>query len=93
MSSIPIRAISLISLVASYLIVSQEPGWSRRQLLGTFLTTCAFQLFCWAFWTVILYPKFFSPLRDLPEPSGNSLLFGQFNRIRKEPSGFPQRDW
>ncbi|RYP23585.1 hypothetical protein DL767_008777 [Monosporascus sp. MG133] len=91
MPSIPLRAISLISLVSAYVSVSRE--WSAWQLLRSFATTWTFQVVCWAVWAVLLWPKYFSPLRDLPEPSGNSLLFGQFHRIRKEPSGIPHREW
>jgi hypothetical protein len=36
--------------------------------LGAFFGLWSFSLVLWAFWTVILYPKFFSPLRHLPEP-------------------------
>ncbi|RYP45269.1 hypothetical protein DL769_011473 [Monosporascus sp. CRB-8-3] len=93
MPSIPWRAISLISLASAYVSVSPEREWSAWQLLGTFATTWTFQVVCWAVWAVILWPKYFSPLRDLPEPSGNSFLLGQFHRIRKEPSGIPHREW
>ncbi|RYO91664.1 hypothetical protein DL762_002102 [Monosporascus cannonballus] len=93
MPSIPWRAISLISLASAYVFVSRERQWSAWQLLSTFATTWAFQVVCWAVWAVLLWPRYFSPLRDLPEPSGNSFLFGQFHRIRTEPSGVPHREW
>ncbi|RYO98550.1 hypothetical protein DL764_007057 [Monosporascus ibericus] len=93
MPSIPWRVISLISLASAYVSVSREREWSAWQLLSSFATTWTFQIVCWAVWAVILWPKYFSPLRDLPEPSGNSFLFGQFHRIRKEPSGIPHREW
>ncbi|RYP16456.1 hypothetical protein DL765_005133 [Monosporascus sp. GIB2] len=93
MPSIPWRVISLISLVSAYASVSREWEWSAWQLLSTFATTWAFQAVCWAVWAVLLWPRYFSPLRDLPEPSGNSFLLGQFHRIRTEPSGVPHREW
>lgn len=45
------------------------------------------------FWSCLIYPFFFSPLRHLPHPKQTSLLFGQFWRIIKEPTGLPQREW
>lgn len=44
-------------------------------------------------WFCLVYPFFFSPLRHLPHPKQTSLLFGQFWRIIKEPTGLPQREW
>lgn len=44
-------------------------------------------------WDCILYPLYFSPLRHLPQPKQTSLLFGQFYRIFKEPTGYPHREW
>ena len=44
-------------------------------------------------WSVIIYPKLFSPLRHLPQPSGGSFLNGQFWRIFAEPTGHPHSDW
>jgi len=44
-------------------------------------------------WSCLIYPFFFSPLRHLPHPKQTSLLFGQFWRIIKEPTGLPQREW
>ncbi|RYP72197.1 hypothetical protein DL771_004327 [Monosporascus sp. 5C6A] len=93
MPSIPWRAIPLISLALAYVSVWREPEWSVWQLLSTFATTWTFQVVCWAVWAMLLWPKYFSPLRDLPEPSGNSFLFGQFHRIMAEPSGIPHREW
>ncbi|RYP68909.1 hypothetical protein DL770_008367 [Monosporascus sp. CRB-9-2] len=93
MPSIPWRAISLISLASAYVSVSCEREWSAWQLLSIFATTWTFQIVCWVVWVVLLWPKYFSPLRDLPEPSGNSFLFGQLHRIRKEPTGIPHREW
>lgn len=50
-------------------------------------------MFCYATWKVILYPKVFSPLRGLPEPTGGSLLMGHFKEIREKPTGIPMREW
>jgi len=45
------------------------------------------------FWSCLIYPFYFSPLRHLPHPKQTSLLFGQFFRIIKEPTGLPHREW
>ncbi|KAG9563092.1 cytochrome P450, partial [Aureobasidium melanogenum] len=45
------------------------------------------------FWASLIYPFYFSPLRHLPQPKQTSLLFGQFLKIIKEPTGVPQREW
>ncbi|KAI1416795.1 cytochrome P450 [Hypoxylon sp. FL1857] len=87
------RIITVISLLSSYLIVSLQPEWSRLQLLGAFVATWSLQAFLVYTWRIVLYPKFFSPLRDLPEPKGGSWLMGQFKEIRTRPSGIPMREW
>jgi hypothetical protein len=70
-----------------------SPTRSTFGLLGSFLTAWAIQIFCYVVWIVVLYPKFFSPLRHLPQPSGNSFFMGQFGRILAEPSGAPMLEW
>ncbi|KAI0840689.1 cytochrome P450 [Hypoxylon sp. FL0890] len=89
----PWRIISVISLLSSYLIVSLQPEWSKSRLLGAFVATWILQAFLVNVWRIILYPKFFSPLRGLPEPKGGSWLMGQFKEIREKPSGIPMREW
>ncbi|OTA93792.1 hypothetical protein M434DRAFT_72545 [Hypoxylon sp. CO27-5] len=89
----PWRIISIISLLSSYLVVSLQPEWSRLQLLGVFVATWILQAFLVNVWKLILYPKFFSPLRGLPEPKGGSWLMGHFKEIRTKPSGIPMREW
>lgn len=44
-------------------------------------------------WDSFVYPFFLSPLRHLPQPKQTSLIFGQFLRIIKEPTGIPHREW
>lgn len=44
-------------------------------------------------YSVILYPRFFSPIRNIPGPTGGSFINGQASRIRKDPSGLPHREW
>ncbi|KAI1386568.1 cytochrome P450 [Hypoxylon trugodes] len=88
----PWRSIIAVSLVSAFLIVSRWPQWNKS-LLSTFFSLWSLQTFFYAVWAVILYPKFFSPLRGLPEPTGNSWLMGQLPTIQKYPTGIPQRKW
>ncbi|OCK98298.1 cytochrome P450 [Cenococcum geophilum 1.58] len=51
------------------------------------------QLACLFTWTVIVWPKYFSPLRHLPAAPGGNFLVGNYRRILEEPSGAPQQRW
>jgi hypothetical protein len=42
---------------------------------------------------IILYPRFFSPLRHIPGPALGSLIKGQFPAIINGEAGIPQRAW
>lgn len=44
-------------------------------------------------YTVLIYPRFVSPLRHLPTVPGGSLFNGQWGALVKEPSGLPLRRW
>lgn len=77
---------------ASFLLERYAPDYS----LGLFSTTAT--LFTLAFfvyqtWLIIIYPRFFSPLRHLPTPPDNGFFLGQTRRILRESSGMPMRDW
>ncbi|KAI0010982.1 cytochrome P450 [Xylariaceae sp. FL0662B] len=93
MAVFPWRAMSAISLISSYLIVSRQLEWSKLRFFGLFAGIWSLQAFIWFVWAVIAYPKLFSPLRGLPEPAGGAWLMGHWKRIREEPSGIPMRDW
>ena len=91
---LPAHLITAISAVGSYLISSgripQGPNWG---FLAAFTALWTAQFLLWAVWVVILYPKIFSPLRGLPEPSDNSWIMGQFAKIQRMPTGAPMIDW
>ncbi|KAJ8124317.1 hypothetical protein O1611_g9323 [Lasiodiplodia mahajangana] len=89
----PWRGILASSLAASYLLVSYQSHWWKLHYVATFITAWLFQTSAWGVWVVILWPKLFSPLRSLPEPSGGSWWNGHFKRIVAEPSGIPMREW
>ncbi|KAL8998338.1 MAG: hypothetical protein Q9169_002551 [Polycauliona sp. 2 TL-2023] len=88
------RLLALASIVGAFLSVKLFPQWSiNESFLATFLTLVSFQFTILFTWNVVLYPNYFSPLRHLPEPTGNSWFMGQFKAIRTEPTGAPQRRW
>lgn len=91
--AIPWLAMTAASLVASYVLVARGAGWETKPFVHTFLQTWFFQAAVWAVWAVVLYPKFFSPLRHLPMPPGGTFFNGHFNRIAKEATGIPHREW
>lgn len=44
-------------------------------------------------WSVIIYPKFLSPLRHLPTPADNAFFTGQTKKVYREAGGRPMREW
>lgn len=80
------------SYVESLLLARYAPQYS----LGTFIT--AFLLFflqfsAYIFYSIVIYPRFFSPLRHLPEAPDGTFFLGQTKRIIREASGVPMREW
>lgn len=84
------HAVTAIALVYAYFVTSSK---SVSGFLGNFLAAWAVQFLGFAIWAVILYPKFFSPLVGLPEPSGNAWFMGQWKRIVAERPGGPMLEW
>ncbi|TVY37039.1 Cytochrome P450 monooxygenase [Lachnellula subtilissima] len=96
MSTVPIKAIAAVSAVACYILVNHQPQlllFSRPSYLGTFSQLCTVGFMIFAVWRVILWPKFVSPLRHLPGPSGGSWWNGQFPDILARPTGVPMIEW
>ncbi|KAL8753815.1 MAG: hypothetical protein Q9199_004784 [Rusavskia elegans] len=88
------RLLASISILGAFSLVKFFPQRSiNESFLATFFTLLSFQYTILFTWNVILYPKYFSPLRHLPEPTGNAFFMGHFAAIRKEPTGHPQRMW
>ncbi|KAM0332611.1 hypothetical protein ACHAQA_002895 [Verticillium albo-atrum] len=90
---LPWRPMSWASLVVAVSLTYRQPTFSRLFFLGAFAGTWLLSLLAWAIGAVFLWPKFFSPLRSLPEPKGNHWLLGQFPRIGAEATGLPMIDW
>ncbi|KAJ2900281.1 cytochrome P450 4A12A [Zalerion maritima] len=88
----PYKPIATLSLGAAYFLSLQSEK-SVGNFLFNFATTFLFQSFLYAIWKVLLYPKVFSPLLGLPEPSGNSFWNGQYAEISAKPTGVPQTGW
>src|SRR6188768_4488010 len=42
---------------------------------------------------LVLYPRFFSPLRHIPGPPLGHPITGQFGAILRGEAGIPQREW
>ena len=96
MSGIPFKAVTAMSALSSYTIVAYEPQlllFSRPSYVGTFFQFWILYFGGWCFWAIILYPKFFSPLRHLPEPKGGSWWNGHFGQISALPTGAPMVEW
>ncbi|KAH8675851.1 cytochrome P450 [Xylariales sp. PMI_506] len=89
----PWRAFSLSSLVGSYLYVWSQAKWLNFGFMGMFVSIWIVQCLALATWEVILYPKYFSPIRHLPSPPGGSFFMGHFKKIRELPTGVPAREW
>lgn len=96
MSGFPLKSLTAVSAISSYILVGHYPGlllFSRPSYLGTFLQFWVLGFLGWCFWIIILYPKFFSPLRYLPEPKGGSWWNGHFAQISALPTGAPMVEW
>ncbi|KAK1757519.1 cytochrome P450 4V2 [Echria macrotheca] len=90
----PIHLTTLASLGAGYLLSSGRiPDLPRVGFFVAFTATWLLQLLVWFAWAVILYPRFFSPLRHLPLVQGGSWYNGQWKVMVDNPTGKPQIDW
>ncbi|KAK5711335.1 hypothetical protein LTR17_018462 [Elasticomyces elasticus] len=64
--------------------------------LGFFTTATllfAFNFVAYQTWLIVVYPRFFSPLRHLPMPPDGHFFTGHTKTIVKETSGMPMRRW
>jgi hypothetical protein len=92
----PYQAIAGLAAVSSYVLVTYVPELlpsSKPGYIGTFAQLWSLGFSLSLTWQVILYPKFFSPLRHLPSPKGGSWWNGHFSEIVARPSGEPMKDW
>lgn len=87
------REVTIAAVVGGYILTTQQGQFSILGLIKNFLVSWLAGFACWGLWENQLYPKFFSPLRHLPEPSGNSFWNGQFKKISAEAGGAPMVEW
>ena len=92
----PVTKFAATAAAGSYVLVTKLPQYllfSNPSYLGTFTQLFLLQLVSWAFYKVILWPHYMSPLIGLPEPAGGSFWNGQWKRISSEITGAPALDW
>jgi hypothetical protein len=81
----------VFSAAASVLARTYAPAYSG--LISTTLLLFLALFVSKITWSVVIYPKVFSPLRHLPTPDDNSFFSGQTKRVFREASGRPMRYW
>ncbi|KAK8095265.1 hypothetical protein PG999_013287 [Apiospora kogelbergensis] len=64
------RPFTAATAVVAYTLVSRQAEWSSSRFVKIFCGLELSAVFLWVVWTILLYPKFFSPLRHLPSPPG-----------------------
>ncbi|KAB2580149.1 Cytochrome P450 [Lasiodiplodia theobromae] len=90
----PTSSLALASVAESMVLARYAPAYSITN--SNFLRPLALfwiQMLLWFTWSAVIYPHFLSPLRHLPQPKGGHWLMGHFNKIRKENTGEPAREW
>ncbi|PBP19590.1 cytochrome P450 [Diplocarpon rosae] len=96
MAGIPFKPVTVLSIAGSLYFVRSRPDlllFSRPSYAGTFLQIWILSFSVWAFWKVVLYPRFFSPLRHFPTPPGASWWNGHFDQIKANTTGQPMVNW
>ncbi|SMQ45992.1 unnamed protein product [Zymoseptoria tritici ST99CH_3D7] len=87
---------TLIRLAAAHVTSFYLTTRTSLPVPGLYLTTFLLfltQFFLTTIYNVVLYPRFLSPLRHIPQPPGSHWLTGHTRKIMREPSGFPAREW
>lgn len=77
---------------ASILLQRYAPDY-HLGLLGTTVVLFIVQILLYATYAIILYPRFFSPIRHIPTPPGGGFFTGQTRNVLSAPSGRPMRKW
>jgi hypothetical protein len=66
---------------------------SRSTNFRPLFTTAAALLSTYIFYRLFLYSQFFSPLRHIPGPPKESIVYGNMPSIVREPPGFLHTQW
>jgi cytochrome P450 len=80
-----------VAAAASTLLRAYAPQYSTS-LVTTAVLLFFVQVLASLTWTLVLYPRFFSPLRHLPTPPG-SFFLGHTRQIINESAGVPMSRW
>lgn len=95
-AEVPIKPFTVLSAAGTHILVNHLPYLllsSTPSYLGTFVQLWISQFVSWAFWRVIIWPKFVSPLRDIPGPKSGSWWNGQFATLYSKHSDLPMTEW
>lgn len=93
---LPFKSSAVLSAAITYILLEYKPNllfFSQPSYLGTFFQIWSIVVGAWITWEVVLYPNFFSPLRNLPGPAGATWWGGHYNITSKDVSGGPMVDW
>ncbi|KAE8378015.1 cytochrome P450 [Aspergillus bertholletiae] len=95
MKSTPVQRISLLAAALFYGLLRLLPSCSllTTSYLATYTSLWVLCAFFALFYHVLLYHRWFSPLRHLPSAKGGSWWNGQAKRIYTEGNGFPASEW
>lgn len=80
------------SLALGFIVDKYLPRYSMGIITGAVLIFLL-QFVVLTFFNVVVYPRYISALRHIPEPSDGHFFTGQTRRVLREPSGVPHRDW
>lgn len=90
----PWQIVAALSAAAAYLTTSiTRSHWSLLVFIGYYALSFVLSNLLYLLWSIILYPKFFSPLRSLPEPKNPSWYNGQWQKIMELQPGVPMEEW
>lgn len=62
-------------------------------LIPTTILLFLIQFFIYNIWAILIYPRFFSPIRHVPEAPDGGFFLGQTRKVTKASSGQPMREW
>ncbi|KAF2144834.1 uncharacterized protein K452DRAFT_266984 [Aplosporella prunicola CBS 121167] len=96
MSSVAWRTIFATSVFSSFALVRYVPELlpsPKPTFIATFAQIWAAQVTIWVLWKVFLKPKYLSPLKHLPGPSGGSFWNGQFRMVYGLGTGEAEAKW
>lgn len=76
----------------SFLLQRYAPRYSFG-LVSTGIVLFLLEFLLYIVWAVLVYPRFFSPIRHVPEAPDGRFFTGQTRKIMKASSGQPMREW